>query len=93
MGWAAANRDPQVFEQPAVFRLDRSHQRHLTFGFGIHTCPGAGLARMELRVLLEELLRRTPDLRIDDEKPTYRFGGGDYAYIATLKVSFSSPVA
>jgi cytochrome P450 len=90
MGWAAANRDPKVFDQPAEFRIDRSnHNRHLTFGFGIHTCPGAALARLELRVLLEQVLARMPDLRIDVTHPNYQFGGGDYNYISALPVSFT----
>jgi cytochrome P450 len=89
MGWAAANRDPSVFEQPVDFRLDRPHERHLTFGFGIHTCPGAGLARMELRVLLEQLLLRLPDLHIEEARPQYQFGGGDYAFLSRLKVGFT----
>jgi cytochrome P450 len=89
MGWAAANRDPKVFESPTEFRFDRERNRHLSFGFGIHTCPGAPLARMELRVLLEELLRRLPDLRVDAHSPEYRFGGGDYAFIDSLPVAFT----
>lgn len=89
MGWAAANRDPKVFPAPAEYRLDRTNNRHVAFGFGIHTCPGAALARMELRVLLEELLRRIPDLRVAETDPTYHFGGGDYNYIATLPVTFT----
>jgi len=44
---------------------------------------------MELRVLLEELLRRIPDLRIAVEEPEYHFGGGDYVYMATLPVTFT----
>jgi cytochrome P450 len=89
MGWAAGNRDPQAFEAPTDFRLNRTQNRHLTFGWGIHTCPGASLARMEMRVLLEELLRRTPDLRIVADSPEFLFGGGDYAYVARLPVAFT----
>lgn len=89
VGWAAANRDPQMFETPAEFRLDRTSNRHMTFGFGIHTCPGASLARMELRVALEELLRRIPDLRPTRSAPEYRFGGGDYSFIDSLPVTFT----
>jgi cytochrome P450 len=89
MGWAAANRDPRVFEAPTEFRIDRERNRHLSFGMGIHTCPGAPLARMELRVLLEELLRRLPDLRVKVETPEYQFGGGDYASFGSLPVSFT----
>jgi cytochrome P450 len=88
MAWAAANRDPEVFPEPTEFRLDRGRNRHLTFGFGVHTCPGAALARMELRVVIEELLRRIPDLKIEVEEPEYEFGGGDYAFMKELPVSF-----
>ena len=89
VGWAAANRDPHVFESPAEFKLDRAANRHMSFGLGIHTCPGASLARMELRVALEELLRRLPELAVAPDQPVYRFGGGDYAFIASLPVTFS----
>jgi cytochrome P450 len=89
MGWAAANRDPKMFDAPGEFRLDRTINRHLSFGAGIHTCPGAALARMEMRVLLEELLRRMPDLRVEVDSPVYQFGGGDYSFMATLPVAFT----
>ncbi|WP_280266948.1 cytochrome P450 [Nocardia wallacei] len=63
----AANRDPRRFEEPTVFAADRSNARsHLAFGRGVHTCPGAPLARAEARVALERLLERTSDLRIDE---------------------------
>ena len=88
MGWAAANRDPKVFEDPSAFRIDRGSNRHLSFGFGIHTCPGAALARLELRVLLEQLLDRLPNLRVEIAHPDYRFGGGDYNFIPSLPISF-----
>lgn len=57
--WIAANRDPAVFEQPGEFRLDRDPANNLLYGAGIHVCPGAPLARLELRVVLEELLGAT----------------------------------
>ena len=89
VGWAAANRDPALFEAPETFRLDRGRNRHMAFGFGVHTCPGAPLARMELRVVIEELLRRLPDLRVPIDEPRYEFGGGDYAFIPSLPVTFT----
>ncbi len=89
MGWAAANRDPDMFDCPAEFRMDRESYRHFSFGFGIHVCPGAPLARMELRVLLEELLATFPDLRVAEPVPEYKFGGGDYNSIPELYVTFS----
>ncbi len=57
--WIAANRDPDVFEDPDEFRWDRDPADNLLYGAGIHVCPGAPLARMELRVAMEELLRAT----------------------------------
>ncbi|HEY0315697.1 MAG TPA: cytochrome P450 [Sphingomonas sp.] len=89
VGWAAANRDPAMFEEPACFRLDRASNRHMSFGFGIHNCPGANLARMEMRVVLEELLATFPDLRVVDE-PVYDFGGGDYSFIPALRVAWGT---
>jgi cytochrome P450 len=65
--FGSANRDPIVFEEPEEFRVDRQHNRHLTFGSGIHRCVGAPLARLEMRVVLEEVLRRVPRYRIEDE--------------------------
>ena len=64
----AANRDPRQFEDPADFRVERPNtRRHLAFGHGIHTCPGAPLARSEARVTIERLLERTTDIRISPE--------------------------
>jgi cytochrome P450 len=57
--WVAANRDGRVFGEPDEFRLDRDHSKNLLYGDGIHVCPGAPLARLELRVLMEELLKAT----------------------------------
>jgi cytochrome P450 len=64
---AAANRDPRRFEDPSDFEPGRSNARsHLAFGRGVHTCPGAPLARAEARVAIERLLDRTTDIRIDE---------------------------
>ncbi len=57
--WAAANRDPGRFPEPDRCILDRTPNDHLAFGRGIHRCVGLDLARLELRVALEELLART----------------------------------
>jgi len=64
--WIAANRDPDIFPHPDEFDLDRERNQHLAFGHGIHKCLGAPLARMELRVALEELLARTRHFEFDD---------------------------
>ncbi|KWX66928.1 cytochrome P450 [Mycobacterium sp. NAZ190054] len=79
----AANRDPRRFEDPDTFDPERKNARqHLAFGRGIHSCPGAPLARAETRVGLERLLDRTSDIRISDEKhgPS---GSRGYQYIPT----------
>ncbi|WNM31931.1 cytochrome P450 [Streptomyces sp. Li-HN-5-11] len=63
----AANRDPRKFENPSAFDPARPNARHhLAFGRGIHTCPGAPLARAEARVGIERLLDRTSDIRISE---------------------------
>ncbi|MGW1028908.1 cytochrome P450 [Streptomyces sp. NPDC002577] len=65
----AANRDPRQFECPAEFDIGRSNvRRHLAFGRGVHTCPGAPLARAEARVAIERLLDRTGDIRLSEAK-------------------------
>ncbi len=62
--YPSANRDEDVFEDPHAFRVDRSPNMHLAFGTGPHFCLGANLARTEIRILLEELFSRLPDLRV-----------------------------
>ena len=58
--WGAANRDPQHFEAPNEFRLNRTSAKdHVTFGKGAHFCVGAALARLEARIVLGMLLERT----------------------------------
>jgi cytochrome P450 len=71
----AANRDPGVFERPDLVLLDRARNRHAAFGLGIHRCLGARLARMELRVALEEWLARYPDFELTDPAVVTWSGG------------------
>ncbi len=59
INWMAANRDPDVFADADTFRLDRDPSLNLLYGAGIHVCPGAELARLELRLFVEELLAAT----------------------------------
>jgi len=65
LGWGAANHDPAAFEAPGELRLDRRPNPHLAFGSGPHTCIGIHLARLEVRVFLEELLDAVPDWQLD----------------------------
>ena len=79
----AANRDPRRFEGPAEFRIDRANARdHISFGQGVHTCPGAPLARAEARVGIQRLLERTTDIRIS-EAAHGPAGARRYEYIPT----------
>jgi cytochrome P450 len=56
----AANRDPLKFEDPDTFIVDRQENRHAAFGLGIHRCLGSNLARLELKVAIEEFIKRFP---------------------------------
>jgi cytochrome P450 len=62
----AANRDPEFFPDPDKVHIDRVENRHAAFGLGIHRCIGSNLARMELRVALEEWMRRFPEFELTD---------------------------
>jgi cytochrome P450 len=62
----AANRDPAAFENPGLVQLDRTQNRHAAFGLGRHRCLGSNLARMELRIALEEWLAQYPDFELSD---------------------------
>ncbi len=71
--YPSANRDEAVFPDPCTFDLKRTPNEHVAFGFGPHFCLGASLARLELRIVLEELLDRVPDLAlVDDREPALR---------------------
>jgi cytochrome P450 len=68
IGLAAANRDPRRWEKPNAFELDRPRvKEHLAFGRGAHTCAGAPLARVEVRVLFERLLEQTSEITISEK--------------------------
>jgi hypothetical protein len=78
LNYAAANRDPSVFEDPDRFSLDRPPRKHLSFAVGIHVCIGAEMARLEARTALKALTIRFPDLRLVDRgeriKPFFLWG-------------------
>jgi cytochrome P450 family 142 subfamily A polypeptide 1 len=68
--YPSANRDADVFENPDAFIADRNPNPHLAFGIGNHFCLGANLARMEIRVVLEEVLTRMPNMEYTDGPPS-----------------------
>ena len=72
--YQSANRDEAVFEAPQELHLDRSPNPHLAFGTGPHVCLGMNLARLEVRVVFDELTRRFPAMRVE---PGFRPHYGD----------------
>ncbi|MEU0265081.1 cytochrome P450 [Nocardioides sp. NPDC006303] len=67
VNYGSANVDPGHYSDPDKFDIDREDKSHMSFGFGLHACLGQHLARLDLRILIEELLGRTTSLRIDGE--------------------------
>lgn len=68
INWISANRDESVFGDPDTFQPDRDQSQNLLWGAGIHVCPGAPLARLEMRVFLRELLSRTGEISLAPEQ-------------------------
>lgn len=68
INWVSANRDESVFENPNEFRFGRDPSKNLLYGAGIHVCPGAPLASLELRVFMEEFLKRFATVALVPEK-------------------------
>jgi cytochrome P450 len=87
LNFATANRQPDVFANPDAFDIRRvDASQHISFGKGIHYCLGAGLARMEARIVLELLAERLPSLRLVDGQamtffPNITFRGPDELYV------------
>ena len=73
--FGSANRDPRVFPDPHRFDLTRQPNRHLSFGFGIHFCVGAPLARLEAPIAIGTVLRRFPNLRLSGASFAWRVHG------------------
>jgi cytochrome P450 len=69
LSFPAANRDPDKFRNADHVIIDRRENPHVAFGLGIHRCIGSNLARMEMRVAMEEWLKRIPDFRLDPSRP------------------------
>ena len=86
----AANRDPERFEHADEVLLDRAENRHAAFGLGIHRCLGSNLARMELRVALEEWMARYPDFELADPAAV-TWSAGQVRGPRTLPVTILAP--
>lgn len=65
LSWAMANRDPSVFGDPDTIRIDRRHNRHTSFGLGVHRCIGSNVARSVFKSMLAAVLERMPDYQCD----------------------------
>jgi cytochrome P450 family 142 subfamily A polypeptide 1 len=91
MIYPAANRDPRVFEHPRRFDIRRSFEKPaLAFGWGKHYCLGASLARLEMKVVLEGLLSRLPDIRLDPERKPVERPSSFLRGLASLPVRFKA---
>lgn len=68
LNWISANRDEEVFEHADQFKFGRDQSKNLLYGAGIHVCPGAPLAQLEMRVFMEQLLDATKEIRVPSEE-------------------------
>ena len=87
LNWMSANHDPEAFSQPDSIDLHRKNISHVAFGTGAHRCLGQHLARLELWVMLQEILRVIPDYKIDHSR-IERFSGLTRG-IGSLPVTFT----
>ena len=85
---ASANRDDRYWASPDVFDVGRDTTGTLAFGFGIHHCLGASLARLEGTVALQEILRRIPDFTVD-EAGLQRVHSGNVRGFSRLPIHFT----
>ena len=84
----AANHDPRRFADPGRFDIKRKMAQHLAFGFGVHFCLGARLARLEAKIAMEEIHKRLPDYQVDESGVSV-VHAGNVAGLATLPISFT----
>jgi cytochrome P450 family 142 subfamily A polypeptide 1 len=87
--YPSANRDEDVFDDPHRFDVTRNPNPHVAFGFGTHFCLGASLARLEVRVMFEELLARLTDFELAGEKPFRRRSSNFVSGLETLPITFT----
>lgn len=88
----AANRDPEMFDNPDEIIIDRAQNRHIAFGSGIHRCAGSNLARMEMHVAISTLLEMIPEFELSDPDAV-TWAGGQVRGPRHLPVRFPSRMA
>ncbi|WTW96726.1 cytochrome P450 [Streptomycetaceae bacterium NBC_01309] len=86
--YGAANRDAEVFPDPEVFDAFRTPNNHLAFGNGPHFCLGAALARLEVKVAFEEILKRLPDLALEEGATLHHHPSSFIRGLAEMPVTF-----
>ena len=88
LNFPAANRDPDVFENPEAVILNRERNRHIAFGVGIHRCAGSNLARMEMEVSLRTWFERIPEFKLSAPEAV-TWAGGQVRGPRSIPVSFA----
>jgi cytochrome P450 len=89
ISWLSANHDESEFERPEEVVLDRSPNPHLAFGIGAHRCIGMHLARTMFQVLVETVLRRLPDYRVDLDATRFYEGNPMLAGVVSMPATFT----
>lgn len=84
----AANRDPQYFDEPDKFDIQRENNRHIAFGQGIHFCAGASLARTEATTAIGTVIRRFPNMKLGHTKPHWDTSKRNSRVLLSLQVTF-----
>jgi cholest-4-en-3-one 26-monooxygenase len=87
--YESANYDETHFDEPTTFQPDREPNDHLAFGVGAHFCLGSNLARLELRVLLDRMLDRLPDIALASDEPLIRRRNNFISGIERMPVTFT----
>ncbi|HEY2224601.1 cytochrome P450 [Actinomycetospora sp.] len=88
LNWVGANHDPAVFDRPDELCIDRSPNRHMSYGYGAHTCVGLHMARAEMKIAFEEVLAAMDDIRLADPDAVVEDVGTTWA-ITHLPVTFT----
>ena len=87
--YPSGNRDEEVFDDPHSFDITRTPNDHVAFGFGTHFCLGNQLARMEMRMMIEQLATRLPDLALASDAPLEHRNANFVSGLESMPVTFT----